>query len=1224
MWKGGNVMEREYCPYCMNPVAHGEACPNCGLTAGAYTPSPHHLPPGTVLQDRYLVGRVLGEGGFGITYIGCDLRLELKIAIKEYFPTDRSNRIATASLNVTSYTGFSGSQFDSGKAKFLREAQTMARLDRQPNIVSVKDFFEANNTAYIVMEYIDGTTFKDLVAQRGGRLPTWELLHMIEPLFDSLTAMHELGLIHRDISPENLMLENGMVRLLDFGCARESAGGDATMTVMLRHGFAPIEQYQSSSGGQGPWSDVYALSATIYYCITGKKPVQAMDRLLEDTLTPPRHLGAELTEAQEKALLRGLNIHPRKRFQTVQEMHTALYEGIPGEVDIPDVQQRTGYGSVREESGRQGAQEEQGHQGAGVQEVTGHQGIQEETEYQDTQGNLQQSEESGISEGSSPVLSWIINHKVPFISGAAILLACIIIFTAYSVRKNAEEGQAVTGSDSQNSELADDGSSLPDGSNSPAGGKSFADGEQINPFKNAVRMRTSSQFVLMQMLESEDISAVIVPEGSYIDISEPMEITKPIQLESGACMYVYAGVTISSTMQIEEGAEVQNQNVTTVAGDGRLIINGNLDGRGILETTGGGSIELADMGRIESALIWLEQETDLIGDATRVKLGAGRKICYLTASEDELFKNAAHVLDFSGFEAAMNDNAVTAIVIDSSFCLESTLICTKPLLISEGCELTHPPLERIPGYTPELGLNSVYETGLINSSIIINRGKIELNGYLDIDEKGYFINYGVVDSPIYNEIDAEALILNMGDMNLQNGQCKDTQIFNTGSLRHEGAGDIYLDIIFGGVYNYGDFILAADNEFWVSAAYDFNNMGKIQIEDGALFINRSGIESARNSQIIVDGRLDNTGSYITIDRPGNLLPGSGSIENGLVVVLMDDSNEMPKNDASLTSTILVRQWVWTDDAVTVSTTEELLAEAERSDHKQPILITGNAEFDELELTGRSIIIDAGATLSGKTLRMRNGILRVIGGILKADKLFFEDDSFLVNEGGSSIDINTGDSSQISFQNSSGILWAPLDLHGGSVMLDHSTILIENQFNRCGNITLTNDSYFYSPSGLTMDEGFSINILSGDFAANKTPFVINGDINIEEAGHMELSGDVILHSGYSVVNNGELLFESKSHWFNEGSSIINNGRMTLHGWEWQTNDFGGEILNRGIFMMGADAAISGILRNEGDMELMYGTFRIDGTVENVGNVYTYSDSIGLINKNNWNGNALQRR
>ena len=214
-------MEKHYCPYCMTPVVPGEPCPNCGLTGGSYTSQPHQLPAGTILAGRYLLGRVLGEGGFGITYIGCDTRLELRIAVKEYYPVNHVSRNCRVSNAVNCFSGVAGQGFEKGRERFIREARTMARMDKTPQIVAVRDYFQENNTAYIVMEYVDGTTFKELVAQKGGKIPASELLPMVEPLFRALESMHALGLIHRDISPDNLMLENGMVRLLDFGCARD-------------------------------------------------------------------------------------------------------------------------------------------------------------------------------------------------------------------------------------------------------------------------------------------------------------------------------------------------------------------------------------------------------------------------------------------------------------------------------------------------------------------------------------------------------------------------------------------------------------------------------------------------------------------------------------------------------------------------------------------------------------------------------------------------------------------------------------------------------------------------------------------------------------------------------------------------------------------------------------------------------------------------------------------
>lgn len=314
-------MECEKCPYALEAGA-------CSGGNGTCQGKRHVLPPGTLLHARYLVGRVLGEGGFGITYLGFDRTFRSSVAIKEYFPPDRAFRDNEKTLEISGFTGGSGQLFESGKERFLREARVMARVMRTPNIVAVRDYFEENNTAYIVMDYIDGVTFRELVEQKGGKMEAGELFALLRPLFPALSHMHSEGMIHRDINPENLMLSGGTVCLLDFGCARENAEGDATMTVTLRHGYAPIEQYQPSGDGQGPWTDVYALAATIYYCLTGVTPVQAMDRLLEDTIVPPNKLGAGLTEGQERAILRALKVLPKRRTRTVEELYNELYKDV--------------------------------------------------------------------------------------------------------------------------------------------------------------------------------------------------------------------------------------------------------------------------------------------------------------------------------------------------------------------------------------------------------------------------------------------------------------------------------------------------------------------------------------------------------------------------------------------------------------------------------------------------------------------------------------------------------------------------------------------------------------------------------------------------------------------------------------------------------------------------------------------------------------------------------
>jgi serine/threonine protein kinase len=326
------MMER-YCPYCMEPLAAERPCSHCGKDPKEYTPSVHHLPPDTLLQGRYRIGRVLGEGGFGITYLGLDENLGRLVAVKEYFPTSFVLRENSVSLGVTCYTSQGQDFYEKGRDQFLQEARTMARLDKEREIVRVMDFFSANNTAYLVMEFLEGETLKELVARRGP-IPAEELLDLMRPVMAAVGTMHRAGILHRDVSPDNVMvLKDGGVKLMDFGCARELERG-RTMTVVLKHGFAPLEQY--TGRGQGPWSDVYSLSATLYYCLTGKVPPRAVERSGEaDELIAPTQQGAALTPRQEHALLKGLAVRTRDRWQSAEEFYGALYgvepDGSTGE-----------------------------------------------------------------------------------------------------------------------------------------------------------------------------------------------------------------------------------------------------------------------------------------------------------------------------------------------------------------------------------------------------------------------------------------------------------------------------------------------------------------------------------------------------------------------------------------------------------------------------------------------------------------------------------------------------------------------------------------------------------------------------------------------------------------------------------------------------------------------------------------------------------------------------
>ncbi len=324
-------MEINLCYGCMATREGDGPCPHCGFDENTYQPAPHHLPPGTVLAGKYLLGRVLGEGGFGITYVGWDLNLEMKIAIKEYFPNGFVTRNSGFDKTVTVMTGQKGDFFQRGLDKFVDEARRLGKFWGLPGIVSVKDYFQENKTGYIVMEFAQGQTLKSILKNTpDGRLSADQVFEMMKPVMKSLEKVHKAGLIHRDISPDNLMVDQEAdgsltVKLIDFGAARDfMADGERSLSVMLKPGYAPEEQYRSR-GKQGPWTDVYGLCATMYRAITGKVPDESLDRMEEDQLERPSLLGVNIENWQEDALMKGLAVFQKNRFQSMEELEAAMY-----------------------------------------------------------------------------------------------------------------------------------------------------------------------------------------------------------------------------------------------------------------------------------------------------------------------------------------------------------------------------------------------------------------------------------------------------------------------------------------------------------------------------------------------------------------------------------------------------------------------------------------------------------------------------------------------------------------------------------------------------------------------------------------------------------------------------------------------------------------------------------------------------------------------------------
>ncbi len=326
------------CAYCFSNKLPGAVCPHCHWQEGLSTASPSYLPPQTILHGKYLLGRVLGQGGFGITYLALDLDLGIKLAIKEYFPREFANR-NSGEFSVSIFSGDARSYFQEGLDKFLEEAKTLARLEGHPNIVSVRDFFRENGTAYFVMNYLDGSTLKEYLAKRSAPLDFNSAMQIILPLMDALKEIHSHGILHRDISPDNIFItDKGVVKILDFGAARQVMSGHSkSLSIILKPGYAPEEQYRSK-GNQGPWTDIYALSATVYKMLTGKTPPESLDRINGELLVPPSQLGVQLPEQYEAALLKGLAVKAENRYQNIQEYRAALTSASTIPIISPEIQ----------------------------------------------------------------------------------------------------------------------------------------------------------------------------------------------------------------------------------------------------------------------------------------------------------------------------------------------------------------------------------------------------------------------------------------------------------------------------------------------------------------------------------------------------------------------------------------------------------------------------------------------------------------------------------------------------------------------------------------------------------------------------------------------------------------------------------------------------------------------------------------------------------------------
>lgn len=304
-----------------------DLCPYCGEEVDRPVKELLHMDPGTLIHNRYIVGNSIGYGGFGITYIGWDTKLKRKVAIKEYMPSEFSTRMIHKSELIIANNEKKQKQFEAGKAKFLREAEKLAQVGNIDGIVHVHDSFEENKTAYITMEYLEGETLAAYL-EKVGRVSEEEAMDLMMPVMEALDEVHEKGIIHRDIAPDNIFLSrdsenNVKVKLIDFGAAKfATTSHSKSLTVIIKPGYSPEEQYRSN-GDQGVYTDVYALAAVMYRMVTGKVPPDAFERRTaieskkKDLLEEPTKYNSDLSENFETALLNAMNVKAEDRTPTM-------------------------------------------------------------------------------------------------------------------------------------------------------------------------------------------------------------------------------------------------------------------------------------------------------------------------------------------------------------------------------------------------------------------------------------------------------------------------------------------------------------------------------------------------------------------------------------------------------------------------------------------------------------------------------------------------------------------------------------------------------------------------------------------------------------------------------------------------------------------------------------------------------------------------------------------
>ncbi len=300
-----------------------DVCPRCGYIYNENPIEPYHLLPGTILNERYIIGIAIGHGGFGTVYRAWDNVLNIDVAIKEFYPAGLSQRVPGKQEVIILQDNIQ--EYRQRISLFIQEATIISKFRDNPNIVNVMAYFELNNTAYIVMEYLEGLSLSKYLEINNGKVDVKMSTGILLSVINALKVVHKEGIIHRDISPSNIFLCNdGKIKLIDFGAAKFVNNPKSTMEeVELKPGYAPPEQYRNNIP-QGIWTDIYSLGATAYKTLTGEIPMESVDRQLDDKIIKPSVLNRNIPSYFDRILLKAMSLEPELRFKSVNEFENAI------------------------------------------------------------------------------------------------------------------------------------------------------------------------------------------------------------------------------------------------------------------------------------------------------------------------------------------------------------------------------------------------------------------------------------------------------------------------------------------------------------------------------------------------------------------------------------------------------------------------------------------------------------------------------------------------------------------------------------------------------------------------------------------------------------------------------------------------------------------------------------------------------------------------------------